>query len=219
MKPLVDPGSQKIDADSLSFSHLYRVQLPALAAVLVGVPLVVVLHRHGNGSSDGIGGPTLVWVVVVALALALTLVQVVGDLRAAWARWGALLLSLLAAAHFGPRADLPKSAKLGIVQVELAGSWSRVQQCHCISPLRDSLWEDLGFIAAYGSMLLLLVCWASCYYRLGVVRDARKLMISATVGAAVLDVVEDLFMRLGTDHHVTDKAWQAAAVCATGEHG
>src|SRR5689334_3842715 len=214
MKPLLDPGDQTIDNTNVGFSHRNRVQLPALVAALAVAALLVQLHGNGVSESDALGGPAWIWIVVVAVAGVLTGAQVFGPVRAAWARWAALAGALVAGTFFGSRADLPKGSPSSIVQIELAGNWGRVDRCDCVATLRDSIHYDFGFIAAYVALLVLLVAWAGCYYRLGVVRDARTLMVSASIAAGFLDVVEDKAMLRGIGHHDTDFWWQTASVCA-----
>ncbi|TDW22653.1 hypothetical protein [Kribbella kalugense] len=128
-------------------------------------------------------------------------------------RWAALILTALAAAHFGGTASL-KGQKKSIVDIELSGSSKAWTDCDCAGPFTAAVRQDFWFIASYVLLLGLLALWAGAYFRLPALRRARTTVVIAIVVAGLLDVVEDVLMLAAGSSNGT---WQFVAVCAWGK--
>ncbi|MFL6174548.1 MAG: hypothetical protein ACJ716_16790 [Marmoricola sp.] len=126
------------------------------------------------------------------------------------ARWLALATSLLVAAHFGDAARLTGQT-VNIIQIELAARGQTLVDCHCGASFDTAVHRDFWFIPSYVLVLALIAFWAGAYFRLPVLRGARKYVVIAVVGAGLLDVAEDVLMLNAGSHHLP---WVLAAVCA-----
>jgi hypothetical protein len=104
-----------------------------------------------------------------------------------------------------------------IALLELAGSEKQAQLLgYGDGVVEDALRGDLGFIASYVLLLVLLTRWTGCFYRLETLRRARVPVSFIVMAAGVLDLVEDGLLAIGISHPDAkrDIVWELAATCA-----
>ena len=114
----------------------------------------------------------------------------------------------------------------GIIPFELAGELARAREILADwgSEGRDtarlSLWLDFAFLVAYGGFLALAATAArGLALRRGWRRlaAARGLVVALPVGAAALDVLENIFLLATVGAHGGATSPRLAAICATGK--
>ncbi|TDO51104.1 hypothetical protein EV651_11931 [Kribbella sp. VKM Ac-2571] len=207
MTILLKPPADGLTSDTdVSFHYRLRVVL-----LLVGVGVLAVGSVLLGDRVDGL--PQVVWVVILGLAILMVVVLLATDLQRhlrAVLRWLALILSALAAAHFGDAASLKGTAR-SIVDIELAGSSEAWTACGCGGDFTRAVHQDFWFIASYVLLLGLLVWWAGNYFRLPALRQARTTVVIAVVVAGVFDVAENILMLTAGS---SDGPWRFVAVCA-----
>jgi hypothetical protein len=135
-------------------------------------------------------------------------------------RWIALVAALLTASHFGHVARLAGQT-VNIIQIELAASPEAALRCACSPALEHTIARDYWFIGSYVLLLGMLAFWAGAYFRLQTLRQARVTITVAAVVAGVLDIAEDVSLRIGagrlTDHPKSHVFWRLASICAWGK--
>lgn len=192
----------------VSFRYWWRVAgLIAGIAGAAGVLILVVLF-----GDDLL--PKSAWVAILAIAVQLVIVVLAAadlkDRMSAALRWSALILSAVAAVHFGDAASLKGQAQ-SIVDIELAGSSAAWTACKCDADLTKAVQQDFFFIIAYVFLLVLLTSWAGKYFRLPALRRARTTVIIAVVVAGAFDIAENILMLAAGS---SNGPWQFVAVCA-----
>lgn len=210
MAILQDPPTGGL-TKSTDVSFHYRQRVAWLIAGVAAITLVAVFL--GNPAGDDVL-PQAAWVTILVIAAQLVIVLLAAaDLRprvSAVLRWTALVLGILAAAHFGDTASLKGTAR-SIVEIELAGSNDAWKACDCNDAFTRAVHQDFGFIASYVVLLVLLASWAGAYFRLPALRRARTTVVIAVVVAGVFDVAENILM---LNAGSSNRPWQFVAVCA-----
>ncbi|MGW6200788.1 hypothetical protein ACWF0M_31900 [Kribbella sp. NPDC055110] len=209
MAVFLDTPTGGLTSDTgVSFRYWWRV-----VGLIVGAGVVLgamILGRRVG--SDFL--PQAAWVAILAIAVQLMIVLFAAPELprrvSAVLRWLALILSALAAAHFGDAASLKGHAQ-SIVDIELAGSSDAWTACNCDADLTRALQQDFWFIVSYVFLLVLLTSWAGKYFRLPALRRARTTVVIAVVVAGVFDIGENIFMLTAGS---SNGPWQFAAVCA-----
>ncbi|TDW93400.1 hypothetical protein EV137_0676 [Kribbella pratensis] len=209
MAILLKPPADGLTSDTdVSFHYRVRVLLLIVGVGVLAVATVLFGDRVGD---DGL--PQAVWVAILGLAILVVVVLFATNLQRhlrAVLRWLALILSALAAAHFGDAASLKGTAR-SIVDIELAGSSEAWTACGCGDAFTRAVQQDFWFIASYVFLLGLLVWWAGNYFRLPALRQARTTVVIAVVVAGAFDVAENILMLTAGS---SNGPWRFVAVCA-----
>lgn len=207
---LQDPPAEGLGSTTaVSFRYRWRVVFLLLGVAVIVVAVWLLGDRAGDDAL-----PQAAWVTILAIAAQLVIVLLAAaDMQprmSAVLRWLALVLGVLAAAHFGDTASL-KGQKRSIVEIELAGRSEAWKTCACDPLFTKAVHQDFWFIASYVVLLVLLASWAGTFFRLPVLRRARTTVVIAVVVAGVFDVAENrIMLKAGS----SDGAWQFVAVFA-----